>query len=77
MTYPQSNGQIEVTHRIIIQGLKIKLEVAQGNWVEELLGVLWVYRTIVRAPTGETLFGIVYETEVVIPAEVLLESVRV
>lgn len=77
MAYPQSNGQVEVTNRIIIQGLKTKLKATQGNWVEELLGILWAYRTTTRAPTGETLSSIVYETEAVIPAKVLIESARV
>lgn len=49
----QSNEQVEMTNKIIIQELKIKLEVAQGNWAEELLGVLWAYRTTVRAPKGQ------------------------
>ncbi|KAL0440298.1 UNVERIFIED_CONTAM: Retrovirus-related Pol polyprotein from transposon [Sesamum latifolium] len=33
---PQSNGQTEVTKRIILQSLKTRLEEAKGNWVEEL-----------------------------------------
>ncbi|KAL0403888.1 UNVERIFIED_CONTAM: hypothetical protein Sradi_2029600 [Sesamum radiatum] len=50
---PQSNGQTEVTNRIILQSLKNRLEEAKGNWVEELPGVLRAYRTIPRRSTVE------------------------
>ena len=38
--------------------------------LDELPGVLWAYRTIVRTPTGETPFKLPYGSEAVIPAEV-------
>lgn len=41
--YPQSNGQVEATNKIIINGLKKRLEKAKGNWVKELPNVLWTY----------------------------------
>ncbi|KAL0366132.1 UNVERIFIED_CONTAM: hypothetical protein Sradi_3503300 [Sesamum radiatum] len=37
---PQSNEQIEVTNRTILQHLKMRLKGAKGQWVEELPGVL-------------------------------------
>lgn len=77
MAHPQANRQVEVTNQIIIQGLNIKLEVAHGNWVEELSRGLWAYRTTVRAQMEETLFSMVYGIEATIPAEVLIESGRV
>lgn len=77
MAHPQVNGQVEVTNQIIIQGLKTKLEAAQGTWVEELPGVLWAYRTTVRAPIGETPFSMVYGTEIVISTKMLIMSARV
>ena len=39
--------------------------------------MLWVYRTTVRTPTGETLFKLAYGSEVVIPAEVHMANHRV
>ena len=39
--------------------------------------VLWVYRTTPKEETGETLFSLVFRTEVVIPAEVGLPSYRI
>ncbi|XP_073061889.1 uncharacterized protein [Primulina eburnea] len=35
-SYPQSNVQVEVTNRTLVQGLKVRLGSAKGNWVEEL-----------------------------------------
>lgn len=77
ITHPQANGQGEVTNRILVQGLITKLEAVQRNWVEELLRVLWAYHTIIRSSIGETPFCMVYETEVIITVEILVESARV
>ena len=38
--------------------------------------VLWAYKTTARTPTGETPFNLTYGTEVVIPVEVGLTSLR-
>ncbi|KAL0386417.1 UNVERIFIED_CONTAM: hypothetical protein Slati_4546300 [Sesamum latifolium] len=75
--YPQSNGQTEVTNRIILQSLKTGLEEAKGNWVEELRGVLWAYRTTSWRSTGESPFSLVYGTEVVVPVEIGEKTLRV
>ena len=57
--------------------IKTRLEGAKGVWSDELVGVLWAYRTIVRTPTGETPFKLAYGSEAVIPAEVHMASHRV
>ena len=44
--HPQSNGQEKVTIRTLKVALKTKLEDLKGKWVEYLLEVLWVYRTM-------------------------------
>ncbi|KAL0461339.1 UNVERIFIED_CONTAM: hypothetical protein Slati_0021500 [Sesamum latifolium] len=67
---PQANGQIEVRNRILLQHLKTRLEGAKGLWVEELPGVLWVYRITPRTTTGETRFCLVHRSESVIPTEI-------
>ena len=53
------------------------LQGAKGVWPDELPGVLWAYRTIVRTPTGETPFKLAYGSEAVIPAEVHMANHRV
>ncbi|KAL0429035.1 UNVERIFIED_CONTAM: hypothetical protein Sradi_0529500 [Sesamum radiatum] len=61
--------------------LKIKqyytLEEAKGNWVDELPGVLWAYRTTPRRSTRESPFSLVYGTEAVVPVEIGEETLRV
>ena len=57
--------------------IKTRLEGAKGVWLDELPGVLWAYRTIVRTPTGKTPFKLAYGSEAVIQAEVHMASYRV
>ena len=38
--YPQGNGQAEVVNKVIVNGLKKRLNDAKGKWVEELPHVL-------------------------------------
>ena len=67
--YPQGNGQAEAVNKVIVSGLKKRLDDAKGKWVEELPYVLWTYRTTPRRFTGETPFSLTYGTEAVIPLE--------
>ena len=69
LTYPQGNGQAETVNKVIMNGLKKRLDDAKGKWVEELSNVLWTYRTTPRRSTGETLFSMTYGAEAVIPLE--------
>ena len=57
--------------------IKTRLEGAKEVWPDELPGVLWAYRTIVRTPMGETPFKLAYGSEAVIPAEVNMANHRV
>lgn len=43
VAHPQANGQAEVANRIIIDGLKKKVEGSRSNWVDEVLPILWAY----------------------------------
>ena len=52
-----------------MNGLKKRLDDAKGRWVEELLHVLWAYRTTPRKSTRETPFSMTYGAEAVIPLE--------
>ena len=38
--YPQGNGQVEVVNKVIVNGLKKRLDYSKGRWVEELPHVL-------------------------------------
>ena len=46
--YPQGNGQAKTVKKVIVNGLKKRLDDAKGKWVEELPHVLWTYRTTPR-----------------------------
>nr|XP_009631607.1 uncharacterized protein LOC104121342 [Nicotiana tomentosiformis] len=49
--HPSTNGQADLTNKIIVQNLKKRLEASKGRWPEELPGVLWAYRTTVKSST--------------------------
>ena len=57
--------------------IKTQLERAKGIWLDELLGVLWVYRTTTRITTGETPFYLAFGGKAVILVEVGLTSYRI
>ena len=57
--------------------IKTRLEGVKGIWPEELLSVLWAYRTTARTPTGDTPFRLTYGNEAVILAEIGLISYKV
>ena len=67
--YPQGNRQAEAVNKVIVNGLKKRLDDAKGRWVEELPDILWTYRTIPRKSTEETPFSMTYGAETVIPLE--------
>ena len=67
--YPQGNGHAEAVNKVMVNGLKKRLDDAKGKWVEELPYVLWSYRTTPRRFTGETPFSMTYGAEAVIPLE--------
>ncbi|KAL0457908.1 UNVERIFIED_CONTAM: hypothetical protein Slati_0418000 [Sesamum latifolium] len=76
VAHPQANGQVEVSNRILVQGIK-RTGTSRRNWAEELTSVLWAYRTTPRGSTGEIPFSLVYGTEAIIPAELGMPSHRV
>ena len=69
LAYPQGNGQVETVNKVIVNGLKKRLNDAKGKWVEELPHVLWMYRTTPCRSTGEIPFSMTYGAEAVIPLE--------
>ncbi|KAK4403034.1 hypothetical protein Sango_1044100 [Sesamum angolense] len=76
VSHHQDNGQVDVTNRILVQGIKKRLDGAGGYWIEELTSVLWSYRTTLRGSTGESPFSPIYGTEALIPAELGIPSYR-
>ncbi|XP_071708710.1 uncharacterized protein [Rutidosis leptorrhynchoides] len=73
----QANGLREVTNRDIVSGIKRRLFEKRTGWVDELPNVLWAHRTTFKKSTGETHFSLVYDSEAVIAAEILVPTHRV
>lgn len=71
--YPQGNGQAEATNKIIVDGLKKRLEETR---VYELPNVLWVYCTMPRKSTEETPLSMTYDSEAIIPLEMGFPTLR-
>ena len=74
--YPQRNGQAEAVNKVIINGLKKRLDDANGRWVEELPHVLWTYRTTPQRSIRETPFAMTYGAEAIIPLESNFPTMR-
>jgi len=51
--------------------------VTYKDWAEKLPFTLWGYRTSIRASIGATPYSLVYGSEVVLPIEVEIQSLRV
>ena len=49
--YAKGNGQAKAVNKVIVNGLKKRLDDAKGKWVEELSHVLWTYWTTPRRST--------------------------
>jgi hypothetical protein len=74
MSHPQSNGQVEHSNGMILQGLKPRifdrLKPYARKWVKELPLVLWAFRTTPSCAMGHTPFSLVDGSEVMLPTEV-------
>ncbi|KAL8134606.1 hypothetical protein AgCh_009579 [Apium graveolens] len=77
VAHPQANGQAEVANRIILDGLKKRIEKSRNNWVNEILPILWAYSTTCRVTTGVTPFMLAYGAEAVVPVEISHSSPRI
>ncbi|XP_015944568.1 uncharacterized protein LOC107469701 [Arachis duranensis] len=67
---PLASITVESANKIIVKGLKKRLDEAKGLWADELGSVLWSYRTTPQTSTGETPFRLTYGVEAVIPVEI-------
>ena len=79
--HPQTNGQVERATGLIMSGIKPRLvrslKESDTHWVEELDAVLWGLRTTPNRTTGYTPFFMVYDTEAVLPCDIIHDSPRV
>ncbi|XP_027915027.1 uncharacterized protein LOC114174386 [Vigna unguiculata] len=75
--HPQTNGQAEAANKVILRGVKRRLMAAKGEWPNKIHRVLWAYHTTPQTSTRETLFTLVYDTDAMIPIEVMESRGRV
>ena len=76
LAYPLGNGETEAVNKVIVNGLKKRLDDTKRRWVEELLHVLWIYWTTPWRSTRETPFSMTYGAETVIPLETSFPTLR-
>ena len=74
--YPQGNGKVEAFNKSIIKILSKTIHEYVEKLYEFLTLALWAYHTSRRTPTGYTPFSLVYESEVVLLAEILIPIAR-
>jgi len=74
--HPQTNGQVESANRVLLRGLKRRLEKAKGAWAEEVPRIVWAYHTTPQSSTMETPFSLVYGSDAMIPVEIHESSPR-
>ena len=77
VAHPQSNGQVEVINKTLMDSLKAKVDRLSGKWAEELPGIVWGYRTTRRSTTEESSFRLAFGSEAVLPIELELPNIRV
>ncbi|GKV21394.1 hypothetical protein SLEP1_g31378 [Rubroshorea leprosula] len=46
--HPEANGMIESVNKVILKGIKLRLDQFKAKWVDKLNNVLWAYRTTCR-----------------------------
>jgi transposase InsO family protein len=81
VSHPQSNGQVERSNILILQGLKPKifdrLKPYARKWVKELPSVLWALCTNPSHAICHTPFSLGYGSEAMLPTEVAHKSFQV
>ena len=74
--HPQTKGQDESANRVLLRGLKRRLDKAKGTWAEEVPRIVWAYHTTPQSTTKETPFSLVYGSDAMIPVEIQDNSPR-
>ena len=73
---PRLYKQAEAVNKVIMNGLKKRLDDAKGKWVKELFQVLWTYRITPCRLIGETLSSMAYGVEAVITLKTGFPTLR-
>ncbi|XP_065012776.1 uncharacterized protein LOC135641343 [Musa acuminata AAA Group] len=76
IVHSQTNDQAKVMNRAILEGLKKRILVAHGAWVDELPSILWAMQTIPKTTSGESPFNLAFGTKAVLLPEMLFPTMR-
>ena len=74
--HPQTNGQVESANRVLLRGLKRRLDKAKGTWEKEVPRIVCAYHTTAQFTTRETPFNLVYGSNAMIIVEIQENSSR-
>jgi hypothetical protein len=78
VTHPRANDQVEHANRIVLDALKKRLHDATntkgGKWIKELPNALCGLRTQPTKTTGQSPYFLVYDSEAILPADMMWES---
>jgi len=74
--HPQKNRQVESANKVLLRGLKRRLEKANRTWDNEVPRILWAYHTTPLSTTKQTPFSLVYGSDAMIPVEIQESSSR-
>jgi hypothetical protein len=74
----RANGQVEHTNGMVLDALKKRLQDATNTkgvkWIKELPKAPWGLHTQPTKPTGQSPYFLVYDSEAILPADVMWES---
>lgn len=75
--HPQMNEKAEVMNQTNLQGLKTRLDEVKDIWTEQLASVLCEYHTTPWTLINETLFSLVFDTEMMILVKIGLLTIGI
>ncbi|XP_021822576.1 uncharacterized protein K02A2.6-like [Prunus avium] len=75
--YPKSNGQAEVSNKVIKGILEKMIEEKPRAWHDLLPEALWAYRVSKRSATGTSPYALTYGHDAIVPMELKVRSLRV
>lgn len=64
-------------NRMIVDGIRTRLDKASEACADELDAILWAYKTSPKVVTGESPFNLVYGSTIMIPVEVKVKTHRI
>jgi hypothetical protein len=78
VAHPRANGQVERANGMVLDALKKRLHNAanskEGKWIKELPNALWGLRTQPSKTMGQSPYFLVYDSEAILPADVIWNS---